>query len=160
MLIGRDPELARIEQLLAAARLGTSETLVLAGGPGMGKTALLEHAVERAQGMLVLRARGVESEAEIPFAGLHALLRPAFDRLDALPQPQAAALRAALGLAPGVGGERFLIGAATLSPARRARRGAPGAGRRRRRALAGRVLVGRDPVRRAPPVRRHGRVRD
>ena len=115
MLIGRDPELARIEQLLAGARLGTSETLVLAGAPGMGKTALLEHAVERAQGMLVLRARGVESEAEIPFAGLHALLRPAFDRLDGLPQPQAAALRAALGLAPGVGGERFLIGAATLS---------------------------------------------
>jgi DNA-binding CsgD family transcriptional regulator len=81
----------------------------------MGKTALLEHAVERAHGMLVLRARGVESEAEIPFAGLHALLRPAFDRLEALPEPQSAALRAALGLAPGAGGERFLIGAATLS---------------------------------------------
>ena len=126
----------------------------------MGKTALLEHAVERAQGMLVLRARGVESEAEIPFAGLHALLRPAFDRLDALPQPQAAALRAALGLAPGVGGERFLIGAATLSLLAALAEERP-------------VLVAvddaqwldesslrRDPVRRAPPVRGHGRDRD
>ena len=50
MLIGRGHELARIEQLLAAARLGTSQTLVLAGEPGIGKTALLEHAVERARG--------------------------------------------------------------------------------------------------------------
>ncbi len=115
MLIGRSEELARIEQLLAAARLGTSQVLVISAGPGVGKTVLLEHAVERAHGMVVLRASGVESEAEIPFAGLFALLRPALDRVDALPGPQAAALRGALGLAPGVESDRFLIGAATLS---------------------------------------------
>ena len=110
--------------------------------------------------MLVLRARGVESEAEIPFAGLHALLRPAFDRLDALPQPQAAALRG--GARAGAGRRRRAVPdrGGDAEPARRARRGAPGAGRRRRRAVARRVLLRRDPVRRAPPVRRHGRDRD
>ncbi len=115
MLIGRAHERAQIERLLAGARLGTSGVLVVAGEPGIGKTALLEHAIERAASMSVLRARGVESEAEIPFAGLLALLRPALDRLDDIPPPQAAALRGALGLAPGVERDRFLIGAATLS---------------------------------------------
>ena len=115
MLIGRAHERAQIERLLAGARLGTSGVLVVAGEPGIGKTALLEHAIERAASMGVLRARGVESEAEIPFAGLLALLRPALDRLDDIPPPQAAALRGALGLAPGVERDRFLIGAATLS---------------------------------------------
>ena len=115
MLIGRGSELARIGQLLAEARLGTSGVLVIAGEPGVGKTALLRHAVEEARGMAVLQAKGVESEAELPFAGLYALLRPAFDRLDAPAPRQAAALKGALGLSPGVESDRFLIGAATLS---------------------------------------------
>ena len=110
--------------------------------------------------MLVLRARGVESEAEIPFAGLHALLRPAFDRLDTLPGPQAggAARRARPGARRR---ERPLPDRrGDAEPARRARRAAPAAGRRRRRALGGRVLARRDPVRRAAPVRGHGGVPD
>jgi DNA-binding CsgD family transcriptional regulator len=115
MVIGRGEELARIEQLLATARLGTSQVLVIAGEPGIGKTALLEYAVEHAREMTVLRARGVESESEIPFAGLHQLLRPALNRIDELPEPQAAALKGALGLAPGTHSDRFLIGVATLS---------------------------------------------
>jgi len=115
MLIGREAERSQIERLLAAARLGTSGVLVVSGDPGIGKTALVEHAVERAAGMAVLRARGVQSEAEIPFAGLLALLRPALDRLDDLPATQAAALRGALALAPDVERDRFAIGAATLS---------------------------------------------
>ena len=65
--------------------------------------------------MTVLRAAGVESESEIPFAGLLTLLRPVLGRIDELPPPQADALRAALGLAAGAGGDRFLIGAATLT---------------------------------------------
>jgi hypothetical protein len=75
MLVGRGAELARVEQLLAGARLGTSAVLVTSGEPGIGKTALLQHAIEQARDMTVLQARGVESEAEIPFAGLYALLR-------------------------------------------------------------------------------------
>ena len=115
MLMGRAAERARIERLLAGARLGTSAALVVAGEPGIGKTALLEHAVEHAGDMAVLRARGVEAEAAMPFAGLLALLRPALDRLDGIPAPQAAGLRGALALGPGIVRDRFLIGAATLS---------------------------------------------
>ena len=58
MVIGRGEELARIEQLLATARLGTSQVLVIAGEPGIGKTALLEYAVEHAREMTVLRRAG------------------------------------------------------------------------------------------------------
>jgi len=115
MLIGRAHQRARIERLLAGARLGSSEVLVICGEPGIGKTALLQHAVERAGGMAVLRAHGVEPEAEVPFAGLLALLRPALGRLDDIPGPQAAALRTALALEPGEERDRFAIGAATLS---------------------------------------------
>ena len=65
--------------------------------------------------MHVLSARGVESEAELPFAALHQLLRPALGELDGLPAPQAAALRRALGLADGAAPERFLVFAGCLS---------------------------------------------
>src|SRR6478736_1998972 len=63
---------------LAVAREGRSAALVLSGGPGLGKTALLEAAVEaaRADGMTVLRCASLESEAELPFAGLAELLQP------------------------------------------------------------------------------------
>jgi DNA-binding CsgD family transcriptional regulator len=57
----------------------------------------------------------VESEAELPFAALHFLLLDCLDRLDALPAPQAAALRAAFGLAEAPGVDRFLAGLATLT---------------------------------------------
>ena len=114
MLMGRATECARIERLLAAARLGTSGVLVLAGEPGVGKTALLEHAVEQGDGMAILRARGVEPEVDIPFGGLLALLRPALGHLDELPAPQAAALRTALAMEAGGERDRFAIGAATL----------------------------------------------
>ena len=76
---------------------GTSGALVLRGDPGIGKTALLAQAAERASGFRVIRAAGIEEESELPFAGLHLLLRPALDRIAALPDVQAEALRGALG---------------------------------------------------------------
>ena len=75
MLYGRDPERAIIGQLLDAARESRSDALVLRGEPGVGKTALLDDARERAADMQVLTARGVDSESELPFAALHQLLR-------------------------------------------------------------------------------------
>ena len=75
------------------ARSGESATLALVGEPGIGKTALLDHAGARASGMQVLRARGIESEAQIPFASLLELLRPALGALDRIPQPQARGAR-------------------------------------------------------------------
>lgn len=98
-LVGRDAELAATDALVAAVRAGGSRALVLRGDPGIGKTALLDHAAT-ADGVRVLRVTAVESEAELPFAGLHLLLHPALSHLPALPAVQADALRAALGLSP------------------------------------------------------------
>jgi predicted ATPase len=114
LLIGRAAAQRRIDELLESARTGSSQTLVLVGDPGIGKTALLEYAAAEAPDFDVVRARGVESEAEVPFAALYELCRPFLDRLDLLALPQASALRAAFGL-----GEdetsRFAVGAGTLS---------------------------------------------
>lgn len=88
---------------------------MLRGDPGIGKTALLAWAAERAEGMGLLRARGVESEIELAYAGLLEALRPALGALDRLPAPQATALRGALGLGPAAARDRYLVGAATLS---------------------------------------------
>src|SRR4051812_26824164 len=114
-LLGREDERLALDRLLAEARGGRSGVLALVGEPGIGKTALLDHTAAAADGMRVLRARGVESEAEVPFAGLAELLRPALGELDRLPAPQAEALAGALALGPPAATGRFAVGAATLS---------------------------------------------
>ncbi len=114
MLLGRDRERHEIERVLAGAAGGQSAILAMVGEPGIGKTALLDYAAKRAQKMRVLRARGIESEAQIPFASLLELLRPALGALDQIPRPQALALEGALALRPAVAQERFAVGAATL----------------------------------------------
>ena len=115
MLVGREQERLAIDRVLADARAGRSAVLALVGEPGIGKTALLEHTVTRAGEMRVLQARGVESEAEVPFAGLAELLRPALAGIGAIPARQADALSGALALGPASAVDRFAIGAATLS---------------------------------------------
>jgi DNA-binding CsgD family transcriptional regulator len=115
MLLGREAECRRIDALLARARAGSSGVLVIRGEPGIGKTALLDHAAATAGRARVLRASGVESEVEIAFAGLHELLRPVLDAIDRLPDPQAAALRSAFGLTADGSTTGPLAGAATLA---------------------------------------------
>ncbi|MDX6567444.1 MAG: hypothetical protein QOH15_22 [Gaiellales bacterium] len=89
--------------------------LALVGEPGIGKSSLLDDLARRATGLRILRARGIESEAHVPFAGLLELLRPALGSLNRVPRPQAAALESALALRPGSAKDRFAVGAATLS---------------------------------------------
>jgi AAA ATPase domain len=115
MLYGRDEQLAAIDRLLEGMRSGRAGSLVLRGEAGIGKTALLDAAVENATGARVLRVTGVESEAELPFAGLHALLRPVLDEVGALPERQAVALRGALGMAEAPVADRFVVGLGVLS---------------------------------------------
>jgi predicted ATPase len=98
MLHGRRAECDALGRLLADARRSRSGVLVVRGEAGVGKSALLGHAAGRADGMAVLRAGGVESEAELPFAALHQLLRPVLGLVDGLPAPQVAALAGVLGL--------------------------------------------------------------
>ena len=100
MFVGRERERARIDRLLQDARTGRSGALLLHGEAGIGKTALMRWAIGQATGMRVLRARGIETESDIPFAGLAELVTPLLDRLDDVPEVQARALRGALALGP------------------------------------------------------------
>jgi DNA-binding CsgD family transcriptional regulator len=114
-LLGRHAEREALEELVAGITAGQSRVLVLRGEAGVGKTALLEHLVRHANGCRVARAAGVESESELPFAGLHALCAPFLERLPALPEPQHAALAIAFGLDAGPVPDRFMVGLAVLS---------------------------------------------
>ncbi|MDG9715408.1 AAA family ATPase [Streptomyces sp. DH24] len=115
MLYGRSTELAALEDLIARAREGRSGALVLRGEAGIGKTALLDRAAASAPDMRVLRVTGIEPEADLAFGGLVQLLWPVQKRLDALPEPQAEALRAVLGTGRTKTQDRFLTGLAVLT---------------------------------------------
>jgi hypothetical protein len=95
-------------------RAGESRVLLVRGEAGVGKTALLDYLVERASGCRVARAAGVQSEMELPFAGLQQLCAPMLDRLERLPGPQRDALSVAFGLSAGAAPDRFLVGLAVL----------------------------------------------
>ena len=114
-LVGRERECAAIDAVVDQALDGRGGALVVRGEAGIGKTALLEHAAERADGMVVLRTTGVEAESDLAFAGLYGLVRPILRFLPELPEPQSQALQGALGLGPSTSAERFLIAAALLS---------------------------------------------
>lgn len=114
-LHGREAEQRVIDDLLAGARAGRSGAVVVRGAAGIGKTALLRYAATAADGMLVLRTTGVETEAEFAFAGLHLLLRPVLDYIERLPRPQTAALHGAFGLSERGSQDRFLAGLAILT---------------------------------------------
>jgi AAA ATPase domain len=93
LLRGRESEAAILQTMLEAARDRRSRTLVVRGQIGIGKTAFLDFAVQAADGFLVLRARGVQSESELPFAGLQELLAPVHDLVPRLIEWQGAVSR-------------------------------------------------------------------
>jgi DNA-binding CsgD family transcriptional regulator len=115
MLIGRERECEQLDALLGEARLGRGRALVLRGSPGIGKTLLLDYAVQQANGFEVLHYTAIESEAELPFAGLQALLGGLLARLPEIPDPQAQALRAALALESTAQPNRLAVYAGALS---------------------------------------------
>jgi DNA-binding CsgD family transcriptional regulator len=115
VLLGRRSECEKLDRLLDAVRAGQSRALVVVGEPGLGKTALLDYASERATGCRVVRAAGVQSEMELAFAALQQLCAPMLDRLESLPGPQRDALSVAFGLSAGNAPNRFLVGLAALS---------------------------------------------
>ncbi|HEX6026020.1 MAG TPA: AAA family ATPase, partial [Solirubrobacter sp.] len=110
MLAGRSHECARIKRLLA----GRSKGLLIRGEPGAGKTTLLRFARERAAGMTVLEAQGVQAESALPHAGLLQLLGPVLEHAEHLDPPQRSALTGALGLGGERPSERFAAYVATL----------------------------------------------
>jgi DNA-binding NarL/FixJ family response regulator len=68
-VVGRDGELAEIGAAVAAAAAGEARVLAFVGEPGIGKSALLAQARERAAaaGLTVLDGRAAEHEADVPF---------------------------------------------------------------------------------------------
>ncbi len=115
MLLGRGPERAAVDGLIRSASQGVSGALVLSGDAGAGKTALLEYAADTTAGMTVVRARGIEAESSLPFAGLADVRRPMIALIDRLPPVQSASLRAALAIGPPLPGDRFTTYVAALN---------------------------------------------
>jgi DNA-binding CsgD family transcriptional regulator len=126
-LYGRERELGALGELLGRLGQDAGGALVVRGEAGIGKSALLAAATGEAteRGMRVLSAAGVQSEAQISFAGLHQLLRPVFHLSEGLSSHQRAALRAAFGMSKEAAPELFLIGLATLELISDAARNSP-----------------------------------
>jgi DNA-binding CsgD family transcriptional regulator len=114
-LYGRERELSVLADVARRAG-GTGGALVIRGEAGVGKSALAAAAAARArqQGIRVLSALGTQTEARLPFAGLHQLLRPVLHLADRLPARQQASLLAAFGMADESASELFVTGLATL----------------------------------------------
>jgi len=115
-LCGRQRERAALSQLLCDVRSGRSRVLVIRGEPGIGKTALLDDLCARADDVVLVRGAGVESEAELAFAGLHQMCAQMIqEKLDLLPDPQREAIQVAFGENSGGPPNPFLLGLAVLN---------------------------------------------
>ncbi|WP_030477315.1 helix-turn-helix transcriptional regulator [Lentzea albidocapillata] len=113
-LVGRHDEITRVLALVGTAEKGEGGVLVLRGEPGIGKSALLDHAEHAAsEKFQVIRASGSEFEGELPFAALHQLCVPVLTRLDSLAAPYRDSLLVAFGLADGTP-DPFRVGLAAL----------------------------------------------
>src|SRR4051812_3547656 len=115
VLVGRDREQSELDALVDGIEKRRG-ALVVRGDAGIGKSALLAAARERAlrRGITVVSTTGALSEAQLAFAGLHQLLRPLLGRLDLLPDPQRRALETAFGIVEAPAPDLFLIGLAAL----------------------------------------------
>jgi DNA-binding CsgD family transcriptional regulator len=114
-LEGRAKECARIDEFLGSVRSGSSEVLVVRGEAGVGKTALLDYAMDHAEGFRIVRLTGVEPERELSFGVLHRMIAPMLDQVSQLPIPQRDALTSVLGLAAGPPANPFAVGLAVIN---------------------------------------------
>src|SRR3954447_3925609 len=113
--VDRRAEKQTLQYMLDRVRSGMSGALVLRGEPGVGKSALLDYAVDHAADLQILRMVAVESEMALGFAAVHQLLVPFLHGLDGWPEPQRRALGVASGLVNGPPADPFLVGLAVLT---------------------------------------------
>ncbi|MEV4262514.1 LuxR family transcriptional regulator [Kribbella sp. NPDC049584] len=113
-LRGRRAESGVLDRLLGDVRSGRSQVIVVRGEPGVGKSALLGHALRSASGCRVVQAVGIEYEMELAYAGLHQLCAPLLPLRDRLPGPHRDALETAFGLSAKSPPDRFVVGLAVL----------------------------------------------
>lgn len=114
-LFGRSVETRALKALVTSARNGLSGALVIRGDPGIGKTALLEHATAGQPGIELIRSDGFEAESSIPYAGLQRLGMPLIEQLSTLSHRHQQALSVAWGRDEGPVPDRFLVGLAMLA---------------------------------------------
>jgi DNA-binding CsgD family transcriptional regulator len=124
-VLGRQRERGVLGRLLDDARAGHGAALVLYGEPGVGKTALLDLAVELGYDFKVVRTAGIEGEMELPYAALQQLCSPIIELAERLPDPQREALAVAFGRSVGHAPEPFLVGLAVLGLSSEAAEGGP-----------------------------------
>jgi DNA-binding CsgD family transcriptional regulator len=115
VLLGRTNECQVIEALLAASRKGQGGAIVVLGEPGIGKTALLEHAATSAHEITVLRTVGSEAEKELAYASLQDLFRPTGGAIAQLPEPQKRAIEIVFGRSVGQAPDPLLVGLGLLN---------------------------------------------
>ena len=113
--LGREAELARLADVLERARGGNGGALVVRGEPGVGKSLLLAQTASTAEDFTLLSATGVQTESDLAFGALSALLRPVLGAVEELPTAQAESLRAAVGLASRAQVEQLPCHAAVVS---------------------------------------------
>jgi DNA-binding CsgD family transcriptional regulator len=113
-LFGRVSECQVLDRVLGSARAGRGGAIVICGEPGIGKSTLLDYAVDSAAGFQVLRAVGNQAERELPFAAAQQLCVPSSARLQELPEPHRDALGVAFGQIAGPAPDRLFVGLALL----------------------------------------------
>ena len=114
-LLGRGNECQVLDAVLAATREGDAQSICLHGEPGIGKTELLNYAVDAAGDFTVLRTAGSEAEMELAYASLPDFLRPGEIDLAQLPEPQRTALDVVFGRKTGLAPDPMLVGLALLN---------------------------------------------
>jgi AAA ATPase domain len=121
-LVGRDRELPALRSLVAAAASGRGGALVVTGAPGIGKSVLLDAAAREAAdaGARVLRASGVEFEADIAFSSLNQLVLPLSQTIRALEPRRGEVLSVAFGFDDAAVVQRVTVADATVALVRRA----------------------------------------
>lgn len=115
LLLGREAEMRILAQTLD--NIGErGAALLIRGDPGVGKSSILAAAKRLAieKHLSILSVTGVQSETNLPFAGLLELVRPALDRIGGLPEAQQNSLRAAFGLAERPTADLFVIALGAL----------------------------------------------
>ncbi|MFF8908159.1 helix-turn-helix transcriptional regulator [Streptomyces olivaceoviridis] len=114
--IGREPEFAQLTALIDAAREGHGASALVHGEAGIGKSRPASAVVEAASsaGFTVLSCHGIRGAGAAGFEGLHELLLPLLDRIDALPPRRRMALKVTFG-AEGEPADRFITGLAAFT---------------------------------------------
>ncbi|HEX3714185.1 MAG TPA: AAA family ATPase [Trebonia sp.] len=116
-LVGREPEISRLQLFVSRIGQRTGDALLLSGDPGVGKTSILDFAAGLAadSGTRMLRATGSQFEANLSYAALHQMLRPCLPAVPELSPPLAAALNVALSLGEGPPPGQLLVASAVLA---------------------------------------------